>query len=134
MPPTSAFSMVKMLELRSHLASLVGTSTRMRTLPSSANSSCATLPMAKPANVMSMPATTPSESSDISTSRCVRSKAPRAYITYSAEPTISASNSSSSSAALNSRLFTGGTGSGTGPWGFVGFMDGVRGGFNSSCP
>ena len=111
--------MVKMLELRSHLASLVGTSTRMRTLPSSASSSCATLPMAKPAKVMSMPATTPSESSDVSTSRCVRSKAPRAYITYSADPTTRISSRSSSNAALTSRFFTGGK-SRTGPLGGVG--------------
>src|SRR5690554_2634879 len=99
--------MVNTLELRSHFASLTGTSTRMRTLPSSASSMRETRPMEKPAKVMSMPTTTPSESSETSTRRCVFSNTPRAYITYSAEPATSSTSNISSRAALNSRLRTG---------------------------
>ncbi|MCY1377186.1 hypothetical protein D9M69_647430 [compost metagenome] len=70
---------------------------------------------------MSMQTTTPSESSDTSTSRWVRSNMPRAYITYSADPTTSANMSSNRMTALSSRFFTGGGWSRGGGVG-VGFM------------
>ena len=78
--PTSPFSIVKTLVVRSQWASLRGTSTMMRALPSGDSSMRPTRPTGKPAKVMSMPTTTPSESSASSTSCWVRSKAPRAYM------------------------------------------------------
>ena len=68
---------------------LLGTSMTMRTLPVSASSTRRTRPIGKPEKVMSMPTTTPSESSVTSTRFCVGSKTPRAYSRYSAEPAIS---------------------------------------------
>ena len=77
-PPTRPRTRVKMLEVRSQCASFLGTSMTMRTLPVSASSTRRTRPIGKPENVMSMPTTTPSESSAISTSVCVGWKTPRA--------------------------------------------------------
>ncbi len=74
-------SSVKTLEARSHLASLLWTSTRIFTLPVSASSTWRTRPIGKPANVMSMPGMTPVESSATSVRRWVGSNTPRAYIT-----------------------------------------------------
>jgi hypothetical protein len=106
-PPTSPRSKVKMLELRSQCASLRGTSTTTRALPSALSSMRRTRPIGKPAKVTSMPTTTPSESSACRYSVCVDSKAPRAYIRYSAAPATSTTISASSRAALNSALRTG---------------------------
>src|SRR3990167_4409328 len=118
-PPTMPRTMVKMLETRSQRASLRGTSITMRALPSGASSMRRTRPMGKPENVMSMPTTTPSESSAVSTSVCVGSKEPRAYRRYRADPTISARVNTISATALSSRCATGrmmssATGGGTG--------------------
>ena len=102
-PPTRERTTVNTLDLRSHLASLLATSTTMRALPSSASSMRRTRPIGKPENVMFMPTTTPSESSDTSTSFWLLSNKPRAYITYSAAATINVNMKPSSSTALNSR-------------------------------
>ena len=79
--PTTPFSIVKMLEVRSHLASLEGTSMLMRTLPLSSRSMRLTRPTGKPEKVKSMPTRMPSESSASSTRDWVFSKTPRATIT-----------------------------------------------------
>ena len=79
--PTTLFSMVKMLVVRSHLASLEGTSMVMRTLPSLCRSMRRTRPIGKPEKVKSMPTSTPSESSETSTRVWVFSNTPRATIT-----------------------------------------------------
>ena len=77
--PSSDRTSVKTLETRSQCASFFGTSTTMRALPSAPSSMRRTRPIGKPAKVRSMPTTTPSESSAISTSSWVGSNAPRAY-------------------------------------------------------
>ena len=76
--PTTPRSIVKMLEVRSHLASLAVMSIRMRTLPWPSSTMFCTRPIGKPENVKSMPTCTPSESSVISTRRWVFSNTPRA--------------------------------------------------------
>ena len=100
--PTMPRSMVKMLEVRSQRASLRGTSITMRALPSAASSMRLTRPIGKPENVRSMPTMTPSESSATSTSSCVLSNTPRAYITYSKKPSTKPLTTISSRMALRS--------------------------------
>ena len=102
-PPTTPRTSVNTLDSRSQCASFWATSTTMRALPVSASSMRRTRPMGKPENVMSMPTTTPSESSAVSTRVCVGSNAPRAYSRYRPDPTINASVNSSSIAAFSSR-------------------------------
>ena len=114
--PTRPRSSVNTLEMRSQCASFTGTSTRMRTVPCSASSMRLTRPMGKPEKVMSMPTTTPSESSAVRYSFCVASKAPRTHIRYSTEMAMSSAMKISSSAARASsrrwaRRVAGGTGS-----------------------
>jgi len=77
-PPTRPRTRVKTLDVRSQCASVCTTSMMMRTLPVCASSTRRTRPMGNPEKVMSMPTTTPSESSVISTSVCVGWKTPRA--------------------------------------------------------
>ena len=122
-------TMVNTLDVRSQCASLRGTSTRMRALPSAASSMRCTRPTGKPENVRSMPTTTPSESLAVSTSRCVGSNAPRAYSRYTPEPTISTKVNSSSAAALSCRCATGRSGTAAGGNVLAGGVGGGKGGF-----
>jgi hypothetical protein len=76
--PTMPRSKVKMLEVRSHFASLRGTSISMRARPSSPSEMRCTRPIGKPENVRSMPMLTPSALSESSARRWVASNTPRA--------------------------------------------------------
>ena len=90
------------LPVRSQGASFLGTSTRMRTLPSALSSMRRTRPIGKPEKVRSMPAITPSESSASKINSCCGSNTPRAYITYSKNPSTNAVTSMSKKMALRS--------------------------------
>ncbi len=79
--PTSGTSSTNTLDSRSHFASLTGTRTPTRTLPSSCKSMRRTRPIGKPANVRSVPMPTPSALSVIRIRLCVASKTPRANST-----------------------------------------------------
>jgi hypothetical protein len=79
--PTSGTSSTKTLDWRSHFASVTGSRTLMRTLPSSRSLMLRTVPIGNPENVRSMPTRTPSALSAIRMTRCVCSNTPRANST-----------------------------------------------------